>query len=304
MKLFRIPKRRKNGGFTLVEVIISCVLLGILILGVFSVVTPIISGVKSREQSANALMLAEAAQEYINRSIKNSVMVAIFENAKPDDMKENQAIPKSPQMDKMLAFIKGSDNKDALGNEVYELKCIGIRWKYDAKSQQYKYMLTNELVNKEKGTVDIDPLTTKSFDVFETCFYENLYPTFAFDIMETQVLDDDGNPVMEGGNPKMEEIPAIKMIINVFRDADMENMAVQNTDYTDFTNIRRGAMPNSKLYSKKDTTDSEGNVTEKGTVIRGADEFADDEHAETYIYYITRKLKATTPTTPSSSSTT
>ncbi len=310
MKLIRLLKKRGKSGFTLVEVVISCVLLGILILGVFSVVTPIISGVKSREQSANALMLGEAAEAYIDRSIKNSVFVAIFENGKPDDMKADDKIAKSKQMEEMLAFINNADNKDAAGNDIYELKCIGIRWKYDAKSQQYKYMITNEIVDKTTGAVDISPSTSKSYDVFETCFYENLYPEFTFDIMETVVVDEDGNPTTDP--PTMQEVPAIKTTVSVHRDADMQEMAFQGTGYADLTNIKRQQTTGFyKLFSKKGILNADGTyVADTETVLRAAPDPDDDslseedKHLETYIYYVTRKLKATTSPAPSSTSST
>ena len=300
MKFIRLLKKRKNGGFTLAEVIISCVLLGILILGVFSVVTPIISGVKSSEQSANALMLAEAANLYINRSIKNSVFVAIFENAKPNDMAADQTIPKSKQMEEMLAFINDADNKDAAGQDIYELRCIGVRWKYDEKSQRYKYMITSETVDKTNGAVDISTSTSKSYDVFETCFYENLYPALTFDIMEAAVLDADGNPTTDP--PTMQEVPAIKTTVNVYRDADMQELAVQAPDYAELTNIRRQqATGFYKLFSKNGILNEDGTyVADTGTVLHGDDEFDDTSRPETYIYFVTRKLKATTSPTPSS----
>lgn len=300
MKFIRILKKRGKSGFTLVEVVISCVLLGILILGVFSVVTPIISGVKSREQSANALMLAEAADLYIKRSIKNSVFVAIFENAKPDDMKADDKIVKSKQMEEMLAFINGSDNKDAAGRDIYELKCIGIRWKYDAKSQKYKYMITSEKVDKTTGAVDISTSTSKSCDVFETCFYENLYPAFTFEIMETAVLGEDGNPTTDP--PTMQEVPAIKTTINVYRNADMDDLATQTTDYIDLTNISRQQTTGFyKLFSKNGILNPDGTYeADTGTALHGDDEFDATNRPETYIYFVTRKLKATTTPTPSS----
>ena len=58
-KILRLLKRRNNGGFTLIEVIISCALLAILILAVMGMVTPVMSVVMSNEKNANALMIAE-----------------------------------------------------------------------------------------------------------------------------------------------------------------------------------------------------------------------------------------------------
>jgi len=307
MKLIRLLKKRGKSGFTLVEVIVSCVLLGILILGVFSVVTPIISGVKSREQNANALMLAEAAEAYIDRSIKNSIYVVIFENAKPDDMKEGATIPESEQMKEMVSFINGPENKDAAGNEVFELKCIAVRWGEDKKSQRYKYMITSETVDKEKGIVDTAPTTSKSYNVFETCFYENLFPIFNFEIMKADVIDDEGNPVTDPatGDVLQQEIPAIKTTIDVYRDSELQELAFKGTGYADLTNIKRQSKNGSyKLFSKDGIKDADGNIVDgSSTVLREADSFGEDEHPETYIYFITRKLKAITPTTPSSTST-
>ena len=320
MKIFQILRKRRNSGFTLVEVIISCVLLGILILGMFSIVTPIISGVKNREQSANALMLAEAADMYINRSIQNAIYVAIFENAKPADMQQGaegaKTIARSKQMEEMLEFINGSDNKDADGNEIYELKCIGIRWAYDAKSQRHKYMITNERVNKTTGAVDYstnvpdttNPGSPKSYLVFETIFYDDLFPKFGFDILETNVLDEDGNPVMEddGVTPKMAEVPAIKTTLNVYRDAEMDELAPQTNNYVECINISRQQMSTEyKLFSKKGVKAGDGTyIADSATVFTHAEsEFNDNEQPETYIYYITRKLKTANPTTPPASST-
>ncbi|MCM1168242.1 MAG: type II secretion system GspH family protein [Ruminococcus sp.] len=309
MKFIRLLKKRGKSGFTLVEVVISCVLLGILILGVFSVVTPIISGVKSREQSANALMLAEAAEMYIDRSIKNSVFVAIFENAKPDDMKEDGAIPKSPQMAEMLAFINNSDNKDAAGNDIYELKCIAIKWEDDPKhysvldpttaAHSHKYMIYTETIDKTTGAVKSG---TTSYPVFEVGFYENLYPQFTFDnIFTVNVLNDDGTVKMKDGEPVTEDVEklAVHTVINVYRDEAMTDVALIGDGYADLTNIKRQQTTGYyKLFSKNGMKDDDGNIIpDTGTVLTNT--FLENERPETYVYFVTRKLKATTSATPS-----
>lgn len=125
-KILRLLKRRNNGGFTLVEVIISCALLGILILAVMGMITPVMSVVMSNEKNANALMIAEAVEAHIDRNIKNSVYCAVFTNAGANnsalgalstDLTESTGLlQQNEALKEMLSFISSDNNKD-----IYEM---------------------------------------------------------------------------------------------------------------------------------------------------------------------------------------
>lgn len=267
-KILRLLKKRNNRGFTLVEVIISCALLGILVIGMCGFVAPVLSQIKDREQNAHALMISEAMQAYINRSIKNSNYVAIFENVTRADMASTGKAKDNDAVKDMFEFVKKAENKD-----IYEIKCIGIRWLEDKKTNRHRYMLTNEYFSSTGYYLDVDSTTRM---VFDECFYDNSFPKVTLDILT-----------------KDSKNTAIKTIIDVYENQDLDKLDFEGIGYADLININNSKINQYgtyKLYSKTDTT------------IRTADKFAAD-HADdnvmpdTYIYYITRKVKVITTTT-------
>lgn len=266
-KILRLLKKRNNRGFTLVEVIISCALLGILVIGMCGFVAPVLSQIKDREQNAHALMISEAMQAYINRSIKNSNYVAIFENVTRADMISTGDAKDIDAVKDMFEFVRKAENKD-----IYEIKCIGIRWLEDKKTNRHRYMLTNEYFSSTGYYLDAASTTRM---VFDECFYDNSFPKVTLDILT-----------------KDSKNTAIKTIIDVYENQDLDKLDFEGIGYADLININNTKINQYgtyKLYSKADTT------------IRTADEFAAD-HADdnvmpdTYIYYITRKVKIITTT--------
>lgn len=297
-KILRLPKRRNNGGFTLVEVIVSCALLGILILAVMGMITPVMSVVTNNQKNANALMISEAIEAYIDRNIKNSVYCAVFTNAgannsalgsKSTDLESTGLISKSDALKEMLDFMKADNNKD-----IYEVKVIGIRWLEDTKTHQYKYMVTN-ISPKLKDDGSFETLySARETRVFEDCFYENLYPKVEFEVLAYNEHEDndESKPITSTRNV------ALKTTIDVYSNSSMESLAASGNGYADFINIRTKAINpegNLKLYHIEGGNDAMGNPITISTQLRTDDELEADygvtAHAETYIFYITRKLK-------------
>lgn len=305
-RILRLLKRRNNGGFTLVEVIVSCVLLGILILAVMGMITPVMSIITSNEKNANALMVAEAVEAHIDRNIKNAVYCAVFTNAGSNksavgslstDLESTGLILKSDAIKEMLDFMKTDSNKD-----IYEIKVIGIRWLEDKRTNQYKYMLTN--INpkiKSDGSGFDSFFSGIETRVFEDCFYDNFFPDISFEIMEYNEHEDgdETKPITSTRNV------ALKTTIDVYSNSARTALAAQGKGYADFINIRTKSINpdgNYKLYSIEGGDDAMGNPITVSTKLRTDAELTSDfgvtAHAETYIFYITRKLKYFEPTTP------
>ena len=167
----------------------------------------------------------------------------------------------------MYEFVKKDENKN-----IYELKCIGIRWLEDKKSNRHRYMLTNEYFSVAGSYLDNDTTTRM---VFDECFYDNSFPKVTLDILTNK----------EGKNA------SIKTIVDVYQDQDHSRLDFEGIGYADLTNInnkRINQFGTFKLYSKDETA------------FRTADEFAaahGDDMPDTYIYFVTRKVKAVTTTT-------
>lgn len=281
-RMKRIFGKRNNGGFTLVEVIISCALLGILIAGVFGFVAPVMASISIKEDNGRALMLSEAIQTYINRSLKNSIYVLVIENAHIDDMVVGGNVPSHASVVEMLATMNNPDYKD-----VYDLKCIGIRSMYDEKMQEYKYMLTNEFF--VAGTASLDPTATQM--VFEDCFYEGLFPKLTFKTLTTEVetgTDESGGPTLVE-----QEVPVIKTTADVYLDPDLTELSFEQVGYINFGNIKSpfyNVSGSYKVYPYYTVRTPD----EAKTAFPGENGL----HPATFIYYITRKPKTAAPAAP------
>lgn len=286
-KFSRLIRLRNKGGFTLIEVIISCVLLAILILAVMGMITPVMSVVMSNEKNANALMIAEAAEAYIDRNIKNSVYCAVFTNANRNDVTA-AAIDEHDAVKEMKDFLNDGNNKD-----IYDLNVIGIRWTEDPKSHLNKYMLSVMEVPYDSSFQLISGGLLKEKNVFDACFYDNLYPDFRFEVKPYNEYDKETTP------PTMTSTrnAALKTTVDVYSNHEMTALAASGEGYADFVNIRTPAINRGdiyKLYSIESGTDAMGNAITVYTQLRTPEECAalyPASKPETYIFYVTRKLK-------------
>lgn len=269
--------KRGSRGFTLVEIIVASALLGVLLLGMLMFVSPVLESVNTQERDARALSVGSSMETYISRSIRNSVYVAVFENAEFDDCKLNGAVYNNAKLTEMEEFVKKTDNI-----AVYELKCISLRWMYDDKLQEYKYMLCNETV-QNGGRVLLDGKTER---VFDSCFYEQLFPRVNISMLNNQI---EGDPALDPADVK--DVAAIKVDVNIFTDNEMDtDLIFVGTGYTEFINIKNKLYNKDgkfKIYPKSDTT-----------VRTAAEAQALGIPGETYIYYVTRRsnYNASSPT--------
>lgn len=339
-KMKRLLRLRNKGGFTLVEVVISCALLGILMAGVLGFVTPVLSSVRQKEQNARAVLLAEAIDSYIASKIQYAFYVQTFSECASVD---TDAATTEPNVLKLkyegTEFQKQQGKgltdmlnclKNDLAGEVFELKCIGVRWtEVPGSGGQKKLMVTNEKVDQVTGRLYPDEAEL----VFSPIFYDGLYPIIRFENYSNQyqVKDSSGNLVDALTPDKVDIAPGLKIITDVYLDDSVYNtdsnvrnsamMTWEGVIYTEFNNIKSNLL-NSGVYkiqpkiSAHTTTDADGNKVGHYTGAFTADQsnaYVGDDGTSTYyspnsfIYYIARKTKAgKDPDTsaPSSSSST
>ncbi len=277
-RIKRLLRKRNNGGFTLVEVIIATALLSILMLGMFGFIQPVMKSVKKKEQNARAVMLAEAVESYIFNTTKYAYYVATFSGVVRDDLKvsggsaapivnaeyksdwtalvdpniedEVEAEAQAKELDRVLLRSKGTlkqmqERRKKLNESTYEIRCIGIRWLPDPESGDMKLMLTNEVVvNQDTLALDL----TKSKLVFEPCFYDGLNPVVYFKnyTNQYQVLDPaTGLPVNKYSDADVLVAPGLEITMDVYLDAEcystdesVRSNAVKAFTGTTFANYR------------------------------------------------------------------
>lgn len=205
LSLKRLLKKRNNGGFTLVEVIVSCALLSILVLGVMGFVGPVMNIIRVNEKNARATMLAETINSYINGCLKNAKMVEVFTLSDVGDIitpgVENFR-NKTGGLNKIDDFMNIPGNE-----EKYEIRCLGASWMFGSgtDNDKAKIVLTNCTLNRNKTTTakgDVyslelksmagSPSTSSQVKVFDDALYDGLFPVI--NIMNFSATKDaDGN---------------------------------------------------------------------------------------------------------------
>lgn len=336
-RMKRLLRLRSKSGFTLVEMIIACALLGILVLGMLGFMTPILSSLRVKEQNARARMLSEAIDSYIANSVQYAFYVQTIDTAagvdtvasggaQPDVLSLKYAGSDfEKQKDKGLSDLVNCLNTDLSGG-VYEIRCIGIRWMdVPGGDGTKKLMLTNEKV--DQATCALDP--TASEPVFESVFYDGLYPIVKFENYSNQyqLKDEDGNPQDQVKEEDVDIAPSIKVITDVYLTPDCystdENvrknaiLAVSGMTYADFSNIRSKLINKENTYKIHPTLSAHTTISAGKTVPHYAGAYAADPAGTSYvvdgknyyypnsfIYYIARKTRLATPSssTPASSS--
>ncbi len=307
-KLRRLLRLRNNAGFTLVEVVIACALLGILIVGMLGFITPVLNSVREKEQNARAVLLSKAVDEYIANTIQYAYFVTTFSGAASGDTAGS-----SPAVAALkytgTEFIK-KQNKglstlktcfDNMTKDTYEIRCIGVRWREDSANGSRKLMLTNETV--DQSTLALDP--SKSRLVFEECFYDGLYPVISFDNYSNQ-YQINGTDRVEAD--KVDIAPGLMITAEVYTDPDCYNVkdttreaamiSYTGISYVAFNNIKsylinKGdyeVIPNIEVHNYGDAKSADGAIV----YSEGGENYY---HPESFIYYIVRKTKTGGSTT-------
>lgn len=257
--LKRLLSKRNNAGFTLIEVVISVALLGILVLSMTFVVTPVLRAANEQEGDIRATVLAETIDSYLNKCLTNADRVNVFTGVASKSYSEtlrNNDLAQiySSELDDMYKKVRE--------NSSYEMRCIVISWNEDLRTHQHKNMLS--VAKLVIGAGDKYTIQEPMNKIFEDCFYDGLYP----EITVEQVIAKDGKE-----DPSGTVAPVLKVTIDVYGDEEETDLTANGRGYTDLVNIRNvtdGAAKNVKIKQ-----------------IRTPN--PDEAHSDTYIFYCIRK---------------
>lgn len=192
----RLLLRKRNKGFTLIEMVIAVALLGILVSGIVMFMSPIMDMIKNNKKNARATMLAETINTYIMGTLSKAKVVEVF---------AGQSIVDAMQAGGPTRI--NTDYYDVLTDKATaddEIRCIAMVWREDKSptgAGRKKLMLVNCKVG-ENGQILCDPsnpATTPDVDklssVFDDSLYSDLYTTLTVASVVKDDVDDDGNPV-------------------------------------------------------------------------------------------------------------
>lgn len=261
-----LRRRRKNSGFTLVELVVSCGLLGILIVGVTAFIGPVLRSAAENEENVRATLLAQTIDEFVTRSTRDSYYVAIFTNKDRADAYEDGDVAKNENIKAMKDFVDKN-------NEVYELKCLSYSWAEDPQSGEYKYMLMTEKFKTASTAIE-----TKPSPVFEYCFYDGLFPEMTIESISVSKgasdSSEESTESTESGEDNTKVAAAIKTTYTIYTEQKMVHPDFIGIGYTEFCNVR---------------ADSDDNKTMKFKFYPIDEEDSGAEHPTTFIYYVARK---------------
>lgn len=263
-KFIRLLTKRRNHGFTLVEMIVSIALLAVLLGGMMIFITPILASYNNNQTLYTAENVSTAMQEYITHSLRNAYQVNIFTNANYDS---NATADVTDKVSPMATYVNGKNGAGTTSaNRLYELKCLSLRY------NDGKYILCNETVDVSvtsgsylSGNDDNKNLQTAN-KAFSDVLYDNLYMDFTF-----ALPDEDPDEAVE----KLSK-DTLELTIKSYTDKDKKNLVFFGTGLSEFYAIKtmlRSKAPEAEYYVKiNELTPTEGNN-------------------DIYIYYVTRKLK-------------
>lgn len=188
LKIKRLLKTRNKSGFTLVEVIISCALLSILVLGIMMFVTPVLRTVTSGQKNARATMLAETVDTYIAGVLRTAKKVEVYENVNVTssataDINLKGVDPKG--LNDISTFMAEGEN-----SLNYEVHAIGLVTK-DAGALTEQGIRVYDLI-VDPGTLNIK---SESFHLsndrqtFNDLMFEGLYVTVKLETFKQQNAD-------------------------------------------------------------------------------------------------------------------
>ncbi len=252
---------RNKGGFTLSEVIISCALLGILMLGIVMFISPILETVKTTNSSTRASNAAESIEYYISRSIRNAAYIAVFTETNFTDVQSKASA--------VITDLKAKTDSN------YNLKCISIRYAMDEKSQNYKYFICSETV-ENSGALKSNANPSSDSMVFDPCYFDGIYPNVTLSRVKQEQPDG-----------SLKDMPAVKINVKVYSDSKMDNadLVFLGEGYTILRNIEISQQDKSLKQPFK-VIEPLPNPLNPG----------DNSMKETYIFYVERTLAASTTT--------
>lgn len=282
LNLKRLLGMRKNKGFTLVEVIISSALLGILVVGVVTFMTPVLSMIQSEQKSARAMMLAESIDTYISGSIRSAELVEVFTNV---SLEEAQTVgmmnDSSGAKGNITIFMGAGENAS-----IFEVRCIGVNWLEDSVSGRKKLMLTNCTVDNNFSGGYANQLTIKKVDkVFDDSMYNGLHPRITLETFKAQDASGAETSANARGYMVSSKVYLNPECYNVTSEAIREktNVAFEGVSYIQCVNLRApSSSPIRQMYNTQAAIDSH----------RGTNQYSDNGNYYYYpdmlIYYVVR----------------
>lgn len=328
LNLARLLKKRNNGGFTLVEVVISCALLGILVVGVFSFATPVMSMVSSGRKNANATMLAETIDSYLAGMLKNAKLVEVFQYTSIERAKDTgtAGLKSAAGADEGLNKIDKFMGEGSNASE-YEVRCIAISWTDDARAGyegKRKLMLTNNTVDNTKVVNNYNLNITNVSKVFDDVLYDGLYPIIRLEnfgpISGTASGSSSSSSSSSSGGSGGTWVNGYKILIDIYGDDKCYNvtsdderlkskLAFRSTSFVKCLNMTEGAtdviiMPADKkvqstINGNKDK-DFPSGVTgvPAGEPLKYTVDSNEFYYPDTYIYYVVPVKSLSTPAAP------
>lgn len=270
-RIISLLKKRRSGGFTLVEMIVSCALLAVLMAGMMLFISPIISSFNDNQTDITAQNTTICVQEYITRKIRNSYKTFIVENTNYTDIQANSAYTaKIKEMNDFCSSVNGTAIEKS---KTYLLECLSL--KYD--STQKKYFLYKEKVNMNNNGKLV---TSDAQKVFADCLYDGLYSTYEFSLAPN-------GDYVEGGSEPLLRKDALKVEFNTYRDDEYKNLVYNGTGLTEMRQV--------KVMLASGGKDTEYYVKVEPPSPLGFSDMTEGSR-DIYIYYVTRQLGVkTTP---------
>lgn len=268
-------RKHRNGGFTLVEMIVAVAVLAILLVGMMITISPVINSFNDNSRDIVATNISTCIDEYVNVSTRNAASILIFANTSEDEVKNSR----STQIDRLKALC----NKMSTTNRnLFELKCISFR--YDAADDRY-YMYKEDVPYNKPDMFN----ESSRKNVFSKCFYNDLY----YDISMEKALDMD----KADQTPQPRLGSTISTVINTYSDVGHNNLVFSGSGLTEYREIKRQIYISEKkgqtaqyfceIYNGSESAATTGFSTADAT---------DDMSRDVFIYYIVYNFDASKDT--------
>lgn len=272
-QIIHLFARKRNHGFTLVEMVVSVAILAILMAGMMLFISPIVRSFNDTSRNLVAENVSTCVENYLTASIRNATNVVIFGNTNDEKLKENGNVI----INKLKDYCKATTDT---GGNAYVLKCISLRF----DDTDGRYYLYSETINTSGVGDTTDPLNASTrFSVFSKCLYDDLYMDFDFE----KPLDMD--KATETPQPVRKD--TMQMTVKTYADAAHTDPIFVGTGLTELRQIKKDLVKNGEkstyeftLYDGISATACDSVKSSNGT----------DGARNIYIYYVVRNLETST----------
>lgn len=265
-KIIHLFRKRRNGGFTLVEMIVACAVLSVLMVGMIITISPIVQSYNDTSTNLVAENVATCVQNYITMSTRNATSVLIFGNTNEESIKNNAN-------DKINALKTFCKTKTGSGRDAYVLKCISL--KYD--STDGRYYLYTETIDPTQTGDSANPFDNKGTrrSVFSKCFYDDVYYSMSFGKASNM------DPATKGTQPTL---PAtLETTVMTFSDSSCNNRTFSGIGLTEYREILRDKERNkTKAKYKFEIYNGTAPSNVDSVTTSGA---TDDSSRDVFIFY-------------------